>query len=138
MELKLPSLLPEPDSDSELFWEALQRGTLLYQQCSQCDHRQLYFRAMCRRCWSREIEAVEATGRGMIYSFSVVHRAAHPTLAAEAPFAIGLVNLAEGPRILGRLLGNADTFLVGAQVELSPFNRDGWKLVGFRPVEQHD
>lgn len=107
---------PLPDPDSERYWAALREGIVLYQRCAACGHAQLYFRAVCKRCWSRELEDTPASGRGTVYSFTVMHQTSDPALAAETPFVLALVDLEEGPRVLGRVEADPDAVTVGASV----------------------
>ena len=111
--------LPTPDPDSAAFWAGLARGELLLQHCLDCGDVQVYQQAMCRRCLSDRIEHRAASGRGTVYSFSVVHRAPGPAFRADTPYAVLLVELAEGPRMISSLV-DADPACVpiGMAVEL--------------------
>lgn len=126
--------LPTPDADSEAFWAGLQRGVLLYQRCRHCDHAQLYFRAMCRACWSRQVEAAEASGAGEIYSFTIVHQTL-PALAQETPFTLALIALDEGPRLLARLDHGARAPVIGQRARFSPRTVNGFNLAHFTLTE---
>ncbi|AUC97836.1 hypothetical protein CWS35_29025 [Bradyrhizobium sp. SK17] len=98
--------LPAPDADTAAFWRGLQHGKLLLQHCRQCRHVQYYQQAICRACGGDELEHRAATGRGKVHSFSVVHRAPGPAFKADVPYAVLLVELAEGPRMISTLLGS--------------------------------
>jgi uncharacterized OB-fold protein len=63
-----------------------------------------------------ELEWVDASGFGSVYSFTVVHRAP-PGFESEAPYVVALVELEEGPRLMTRVL-EADVH-IGMQVELA-------------------
>jgi uncharacterized OB-fold protein len=58
---------------------------------------------MCPACHSLEWDALEASGRGTVYSFVVAHHP--PTPPFEYPNVIALVELAEGTRIVSNLTG---------------------------------
>jgi uncharacterized OB-fold protein len=45
------------------------------------------------------------SGQGTIYSWIVVHHPVDKRLAGEVPFTVALVELEEGPRMVGRLVG---------------------------------
>lgn len=94
---------PVPDEDSAPYWEGLRNRRLLVQRCADCGHTQWYFRAMCTACWSRKLEHVQSSGRGVVYSFTEVHQTADAALQAELPYTLALVDLEEGPRVLGRI-----------------------------------
>ncbi|MCC8962366.1 Zn-ribbon domain-containing OB-fold protein [Bradyrhizobium sp. Pear76] len=98
--------LPAPDADTAAFWRGLQQGKLLLQHCRRCRHVQYYQQATCRQCGRDELEHRPATGRGKVHSFSVVHRAPGPAFKADVPYAVLLVELAEGPRMISTLVGS--------------------------------
>jgi uncharacterized protein len=105
---------PAIDADTAPYWEALREGTVLIQWCAACRAHQFYPRLVCRRCWG-SVEWVAARGRGRVYSFTVVHRA--PAGFQElAPYAVALVELEEGVRMMGHLAGDPDRVAVGMPV----------------------
>jgi uncharacterized OB-fold protein len=97
--------LPAPDADTIAFWRGLQEGRLLLQHCRQCRHVQYYQQATCRDCGSEQLEHRPARGRGKVHSFSVVHRAPGPAFKTDVPYAVLLVELAEGPRMISTFTG---------------------------------
>lgn len=111
--------LPTPDADSQAYWQGLKDGKLLLQHCGACGHVQFYQQAICRQCGSEELEHRAASGRGTVHSFSVVHRAPGPAFKQDTPYAVLLVELSEGPRMISSLV-DADPMLVqfDMQVEL--------------------
>lgn len=94
------------------FWEAARKGRLLIQQCSACEQAVFYPRAICPHCWSDRLHWREATGRSRLKSFSIVHRPGHPAWAAVVPYAVGLVELAEGPTMLSHIMVPLDQLVV--------------------------
>jgi uncharacterized OB-fold protein len=60
---------------------------------------------MCRQCGGERLEHRPASGRGTVYSFSVVHRAPGPAFKADVPYAVLLVELEEGPRMISTFTG---------------------------------
>ena len=110
---------PEPDGETRPFWEGVAEGRLRLQRCAACGRHVFYPRSVCPHCMSVPLEWIDASGRGSIYSFTIVHRAP-PGFGEEAPYVVALVELAEGPRLLTRLLdmkpGEAE---VGMAVELA-------------------
>lgn len=97
--------LPTPDADSAVFWRGLAQGKLLLQHCLDCGHVQYYQQGMCRRCGAERLEHRPASGRGKVHSFSVVHRAPGPAFKRDVPYAVLLVELEEGPRMISSLTG---------------------------------
>ena len=96
--------LPIPDADTKAYWEGLRQGKLLLQHCLECGHVQFYQQAICRRCGSERIEHRAASGRGRVHSFSVVYRAPGPAFKEDTPYAVLLVELEEGPRMISSLI----------------------------------
>jgi len=99
--------LPTPDADTAAFWRGLQEGALLLQHCADCGHVQYYQQAICRACGSEHIEHRLASGRGKVHSFSVVHRAPGPAFKGDVPYAVILVELEEGPRMISTFTGGS-------------------------------
>jgi uncharacterized OB-fold protein len=92
---------PVPISDdlSAPYWQAAREGRLVVQRCSACGAHQFYPRPFCLSCGGSGLEWVEASGRGRLHTFSVVHRTADRAFAGDVPYAFAVVELDEGPRI---------------------------------------
>jgi uncharacterized OB-fold protein len=90
---------PEVREVDAPFWEGVGEGRLLLQSCSACGVSRFAPSVMCPRCHSRLYKWIEASGRGTVYSFTVVRRA--PTAAYEqlVPYVVAQVELEEGVRI---------------------------------------
>lgn len=72
------------------------------QSCPACGHRWQFARAVCPACGAADAATVEACGLGTVWSATVVHRAPVPELDVAGGYAIALVRLDEGPRIMCR------------------------------------
>ena len=99
--------LPSPDGDTEALWGGLRDGKLLLQHCNNCGNVAYYQQQMCRRCGSEDIAHTPASGAGKVHSFSVVYRAPGPAFKADVPYAVLLVELAEGPRMISTFTGGS-------------------------------
>ena len=97
--------LPTADGDSQAFWEGLRSGRLLLQHCADCGHVQYYQQRICRQCQSDNLQLKPASGKGTIHSYSVVYRAPGPAFKDDVPYAVLLVDLEEGPRMVSSLVG---------------------------------
>ncbi|MCZ0737880.1 Zn-ribbon domain-containing OB-fold protein [Phreatobacter sp. AB_2022a] len=75
---------------------------LALSSCRSCGHAWQFPRAMCPACASTDVAALAASGRGTVWSATVVHRAPTPGLAVAGGYGIALVTLEEGPRIMAR------------------------------------
>ena len=96
--------LPQPDAVTEEFWKAAKRHELLIQHCQSCNEHIFYPREVCPHCLSSNLEWVKANGRGKVYSFTVVRRAAHPGFKADLPYILALIELEEGPRMTSNIV----------------------------------
>jgi uncharacterized OB-fold protein len=91
--------LPGPSPVSEPFWEALRVGELRIQRCEDCGKHVFYPRTVCKHCLSDKLSWVTASGRGTLYSYTVVRRAMNPAFQADVPYVYAVVELEEGPRV---------------------------------------
>ena len=76
------------------------------QSCAACRHIWYFHRTFCPWCGDASPRTQRASGRGTVYAATVVRRAATPETKAYVPYAILLVDLAEGFRIMAH--GDAD------------------------------
>lgn len=127
-----------PDLDDEVnapFWEGTARGVLLVQACGACGRWRMPPRPMCPHCRSLEVEWVETSGRGTIWSFIVAHPPLLPAYAELAPYNAIIVALDEDPliRYVGNLLARPD----GPINEIDPTTIEIGEAVRvtFQPVE---
>ncbi len=97
--------LPNPDFETQPYWDAAREQRLLIQRCTGCGRHQFYPRPFCAKCWSTEIEWVEASGAATLYSFSVVHQNDLPPFPERVPYVAAVVDLAEGPRMISNITG---------------------------------
>jgi uncharacterized OB-fold protein len=89
------------DPISAPFWDGAERGELLVQRCPRCGAHQFYARPFCLACGADDPEWVVACGGGTVYSAVCVRIPVRDELAV--PYAVGLVELDEGPRLLAGL-----------------------------------
>lgn len=103
---KTKRALPRPTPETAHFWEGTQTGQLLLQSCSSCEN--IYFppRPFCPKCGSRKIEISQASGKATLDSYVINHRN-HP--AFDGPYAIAIVKLDEGPRMMTNIVGCPQT-----------------------------
>jgi len=129
-----------PSPEGEPFWQALAEHRLSLPRCRACTRTFFYPRAICPRCGSRELEWVTASGNGTLYSFCVHFRSFIPGLADAAPFATALVDLDEGPRVTGFLVGvpeDPELIECGVRVRAEFLDTgDGTSMLAFRPTPQ--
>jgi uncharacterized OB-fold protein len=117
------------------FWEAARKGRLILQECDACGKSVFYPRAICPHCWSDKLHWRDASGRGRLKSYSVVHRPGHPAWGAVVPYAIGLVELEEGPTMLSQILAPIETIAVGMPLMVQMTQVGKETLPFFAPVQ---
>ena len=97
--------VPPPSALSVPYWEGVAAGKLLLQCCGACGTLRHYPRLLCNACYSTSVTWQEASRKGTIHSWTVSHHAYHPSFAGDLPYTLVTVDLAEGPRALGRWRG---------------------------------
>ena len=117
---------------TEGFWLAAARGELAIQTCLVCGHEQHPPRATCGACGSSDLEFRAKSGRGNIYSFTVVVRALIAELREQVPYVLVLVDLDDGPRVMSLLRSAPDEAHVGMAVQIAFESVGGLTLPVFR------
>ena len=117
-------LAPSMTADSQFFWDGVREHRLLIQRCARCGALRHPPRPMCPECHSLEWDAVEASGRGTVYSFVIPH---HPPLPwFPEPYVVALVDLEEGTRLVTNIVGAAPgDVTIGMPVEVRFEHFDG-------------
>lgn len=111
--------MPKPDKDSAVYWDAARSHKLVLQQCLECQRFRFYPRSVCPHCLSDTFEWREASGRGHIYSFTVIHRAPTPAFRDRVPYVLALIELQEGVRMMTNIVGcDPDAVRIGESVEV--------------------
>ena len=125
-------IAPNPDPDSASWWEALDHGELRAQGCNRCGATFAPPTPTCPECGARDFGWYTLSGRGRVYSWIRVRIAMDPAFERDVPYSIAVVELEEGPRVVGRLLRceGADGLAVQAEI----YRVEGQALLGFRPA----
>ena len=129
-------LAPVGDPDAAEFWAALDRGTVLVAVCGTCGKRWLPPLGTCPRCGAHDVATEPASPVGRLYSWSVIHLAVDPVFASETPYVVGLVELADGARLYGRVVGvDHDDLRDGLELELGITRIGDQAIWRFAPVD---
>ncbi|WP_169569785.1 Zn-ribbon domain-containing OB-fold protein [Sneathiella limimaris] len=120
---------PSMNMENEEYWKATKQGKLILKKCDDCGETHFFPRIICPHCQSSNTSWYEASGKGRIYSYSVVRR-------APIPYAIAYVTLDEGVSMLTNLVDcDFDDLAVDKEVEVTFRDTEGGeKLPMFRPV----
>jgi uncharacterized OB-fold protein len=103
---------PAVNLETQHFWDAAADGKLLIKKCTACGEPHFYPRTHCPFCFSDKTEWVEASGKGTVYTYSVMRR-------APIPYAIAYVTLAEGPTMMTNIVDcDLDSIKIGQAVRL--------------------
>lgn len=96
--------LPHPDDPMVAeYFEHCAAGKLCFQRCTGCHTWRHVPRIQCAQCGSPDWEWAESSGRGTLFSWTVCHQAMHPGFADEVPYAVAVVELEEGVRMVSGL-----------------------------------
>lgn len=127
--------LPKPTPGAEQYWESATREEFVLPHCRDCDQVFFYPRLWCPGCFSQNLDWRQASGRGRVYSFSVVHQAPFPAYQADVPYVLAVIELEEGPRMMANVLHcDPQEVRVGLAVEVTFEARGEMKIPQFQPV----
>ena len=126
-ERKIPA--PEANPETKPFWDVAAEGRLLIKKCVTCGQVHFYPRAICPFCGSDKTEWVSASGRGTVYSYSVMRR-------VPIPYALAYVTLEEGVTMMTNIVdGDLDAIRIGQRMTVAFKPSEGGPPVPmFRPM----
>ncbi|WGL54065.1 Zn-ribbon domain-containing OB-fold protein [Nocardioides sp. BP30] len=128
--------LPTVEAGTRAYWDAAKAGKLLIARCRACGKVHHYPRPFCPSCWSDEVEAIEASGRGTLYTYSTVYvNDLHP-FKERLPYIAAMVELEEGPRLMTNIEGcdPADLSVgMAVEVDFRPLTEE-FDAIVFRPA----
>lgn len=134
--------LPEVTELTAPFWQAAREGRLVMQRCRACREYVWCPRPACMECGGRELDWQEISGRGAVYSFTVIRQLAGRGARAfekDIPYVIAWVDLEEGPRFFTNIVQcPVDRVEIGMAVEVvfDPASSE-ISLPKFRPRGDH-
>ena len=127
-------IAPEPDLDTQWWWDALAEDRLELPRCNSCHRFFFQPQPTCPHCGSADFERVVASGHGRVYSWVVAYTPFDMTFAEEVPYAILAVELDEGVRVFGRYSGPAEEIQADLEVRARIYRVEDTPLLGFEPV----
>ena len=93
--------LPQPTPETQHFWDGTLAGELRLQCCDECSHTYFPPRPFCPKCASRKVSVFAASGKAILDTYVIHHR---KVPGFEPPYAIAVVKLAEGPRMMTNIV----------------------------------
>ena len=102
MEIKKPR--PTIDIDSKTYWDAAKNKKLMIQYSLDTKEYFLYSKQLTNTTDSKNVEWREVSGKGKIYSFTLVHAPAGPAFKDDTPYIVASIELEEGSRIISNII----------------------------------
>ena len=120
--------------DNGWWWDAVADGKIPIQRCTSCGALRHPPRPMCGECQSMEWDFIEASGKGTVHTYTVIHYPQFP--GYDFPIVAALIDLEEGTRLMSDVTEcDPGDVHVGMKVEGFVFeDTDGFKLPRFRPA----
>jgi uncharacterized OB-fold protein len=131
-----PKPAPVVTPETKPYWDAAQRDELHIQRCGACNEFYFYPRPFCPHCFSEDVSWVRVSGRATLHSYVINHRPV-PGWEGEAPYAIALVELEEGPRLATNIVGVPNTpedLVLDMELEVCFEEQGGMKIPKFKPA----
>ena len=131
---KLP--IPQPRPESMPFWDGCKQDKFMLQYCDACGKLNWFPRTHCVKCGKDKFTWKPASGDGILETFTIVYRPMNPAWASEVPYILGMVKLAEGIRMVTRIIstqGEATPMGCAVRAAFIPIG-DGMKLPFFEVV----
>lgn len=111
--------LPAMTGLTREYYDGCARGELRFQRCTHCGTFRHVPREICAACSSFDWEWVASSGRGTVYTWTVVVRALHPDFVGDTPYAPVVVEMEEGVRVVSQVLDcPPDQLRVGLPVQV--------------------
>ena len=121
---------------SKPFWEAAQRHELVLPRCKRCGRYHFYPREVCPQCFAQDLEWVPASGRGRLYTYTLIYQPENRAFRDDVPYAHCIVRLEEGVAMMSQVVEckipddlRVDMPLVAVFDDVTP----EWTLVKFKP-----
>lgn len=128
--------VPRPTPETEEYWRGAARGELRIQRCRTCTRHFFYPRTSCPHCGSGDVEWTTASGKARLHTYLVNHRPA-PGFEDDAPYAIAVVELEEGPRMMTNVVGVENTpenLILDMELQVRFEPRGDMSIPVFRPA----
>jgi uncharacterized protein len=129
---------PSPDvfPYTQGFWDGTKREELSIQICNHCSHKQWYPRVLCEECGGRNFSWSKSSGRGTVFSFTIIREVVmnSPAFEKEIPYALAIIELEEGVRMVAQVVEcEPNQVKIGMPVQAFFEKIDGFTIVKFKP-----
>ena len=111
--------LPDTRNAGKEFWGAAAEGKLLVPRCNACERTFWHPRPRCPHCGSGNVGWISGSGKGAIHTFTVVRQSGDPFFKTRLPYAVAMVELDEGVRLMSNIVDTPiETLRIGMRVEV--------------------
>ena len=120
------------------FWRSVDRRAMALPRCGACGRFHFYPRPVCPECWSDDLDWRPVCGRGTVWSYTIVRFAhgAHVGWKTRVPYAVALIELEEGVRMMGNVVDCAvESVRTGMAVQLAYREYEDGLIPAFVPVD---
>lgn len=118
MSQTIPKPIPVPDEITAPFFDGAREGKLMLQHCTSCDGWSFPVRERCPHCFANALEWRQASGRGTLYTFAIMHQVMNPGFASSVPYNVSQIDLEEGVRMVANVVGvTNDALRIGMKLE---------------------
>ncbi len=104
-------MTPDPDGLNADFYRHIADGAVCMRRCEACGVVHHPPRYLCAACGSEQVEWSAISGKGKIFSWTITHRPVDPGWAVDGPWATVVVEMEEGPRLVGGFRGASNDVL---------------------------
>ena len=128
--------VPVPDDVSAPFFDGARDRKLMLQHCTGCDAWSFPVRERCPHCFAAKLTWRQASGRGTLYTFTIMHQIMNPGFASAVPYNVAQIDLDEGVRMVSNVVGvGNDALRIGMKLEVVFEDAgDTVSIPKFRPV----
>ncbi|HBD12058.1 MAG TPA: nucleic acid-binding protein [Porticoccaceae bacterium] len=117
------------------YWQSCLQEKLSLPYCKACDAVFYYPRLWCPGCFNQDLDWKTVSGRGRVYSYSVVHQSPLPSYQQDVPYVLAVIELEEGPRMMTNVINcDVDAVHVDMPVAVTFEQRGDMKIPQFQPV----
>lgn len=130
-----PKPVPRREGLNGEFYAHIAKGELRFQRCKDCRTWRHMPRHTCAHCGSSRWKWEQSAGLGRLYSWTVTHRSFHPAFDGDVPYAVAVVEMDEGVRLVSRIEGaSTDAYRLGMRLQVQFTAQNAVAIPIFAPV----
>lgn len=99
-------ILPPIKTSNAEYWDGLSKHELRLQCCDDCGTFRFPDAGICPSCLSDRAKWKAVSGRGVLWSWIIMHQQYYPAFADELPYLVAFIQLEEGPFMMSTLAGD--------------------------------